>query len=287
MGQRISRAKASIKQSGLGFAMPPADELPGQARPPSCTSCTSSSTRATPRVPAPTSSGRTSRPRRSGWPGSWSSLVPDEGEAAGLLALMLLTDARRPARPTADGSIVPLADQDRSLWDAAEIAEGVALITRTLGAGPIGPYQLQAAIAAIHDEAPTAADTDWHEILALYEVLEQVSPGPVVTLNRAVAVAMVDGPRAGLAVLGTLDDDARMAQNHRAGRGPRPPAGTGRRTGRGARRLGERRASRGACRNSATCCCGRPRSARADAARPPPEPVAEVRRAARSGGDPV
>ena len=128
---------------------------------------------------------------------------------------MLLTDARRAARTTADGSIVPLADQDRARWNAAQIEEGVALVTRTLGSRPIGPYQLQAAIAAVHDEAPSAADTDWRQILALYDVLAQVSPGPVVTLNRAVAVAMVDGPRAGLAVLGTLDDDARMAQNHR------------------------------------------------------------------------
>ena len=100
---------------------------------------------------------------------------------------------------------MPLAEQDRELWNTAQIEEGVALITRTLGTAPIGPYQLQAAIAAVHDEAATAEDTDWPQILALYEVLEQVSPGPVVTLNRAVAVAMVDGPKAGLALLGTLD----------------------------------------------------------------------------------
>jgi len=138
-----------------------------------------------------------------------------EGEVAGLLALMLLTDARRAARTTADGSIVPLAEQQRSLWNSAQIEEGVALLTRTLGTAPIGPYQLQAAIAAVHDEAPSADETDWPQILALYEVLERVSPGPVVTLNRAVAVAMVYGPRAGLALLGTLDSDERMAHNHR------------------------------------------------------------------------
>ena len=137
--------------------------------------------------------------------------MPAEGEVAGLLALMLLTDARRAARTDADGSLVPLAEQDASCWNAAQIEEGVALITRTLGTAPVGPYQLQAAIAAVHDEAPSAEETDWPQILALYEVLERVSPGPVVTLNRAVAVAMVHGPRAGLAVLGTLDADERMA----------------------------------------------------------------------------
>jgi RNA polymerase sigma factor (sigma-70 family) len=142
-------------------------------------------------------------------------LVPGEPEVAGLLALMLLTDARRTARSDADGMIVPLAEQRRELWDRDQIEEGVDLITRTLGTGLVGPYQLQAAIAAVHDEAPGPADTDWTEILALYDVLEQVSPGPVVTLNRAVAVAMVHGPRAGLAVLGTLDDDDRIARSHR------------------------------------------------------------------------
>jgi predicted RNA polymerase sigma factor len=141
--------------------------------------------------------------------------LPDEGEVTGLLALMLLTDARRAARTHADGSLVPLAEQQRELWHAAQIAEGVALLTRTLGRTPIGPYQLQAAIAAVHDEAPSAEETDWPQILALYEVLERVSPGPVVTLNRAVAVAMVHGPRAGLALLGTLEADDRMAHTHR------------------------------------------------------------------------
>jgi predicted RNA polymerase sigma factor len=111
--------------------------------------------------------------------------------------------------------IVPLAEQDRGLWDRAEIEEGIAIVTRTLGTTFVGPYQLQAAIAAVHDEAPSAGETDWPQILALYEVLEQVAPGPVVTLNRAVAVAMVDGPRAGLALLGTLDDDQRLANTHR------------------------------------------------------------------------
>jgi predicted RNA polymerase sigma factor len=142
-------------------------------------------------------------------------LVPDDGEVAGLLALMLLTDARRAARTDAYGSLVPLADQDRSRWDPEQIAEGIALVSATLGRAPIGPYQLQAAIAALHDEAATAGETDWPQIVALYEVLERVSPGPVVTLNRAVAVAMAGGPLAGLALLGTLDADDRMTHNHR------------------------------------------------------------------------
>ncbi|CAI7973764.1 RNA polymerase sigma-70 factor, ECF subfamily [Frankia sp. Hr75.2] len=142
-------------------------------------------------------------------------LLPGEGEVAGLLALMLLTDARRAARTDADGSIVPLAEQRRELWDAAAIAEGQALLTRTLGRGPVGPYQLQAAVAAVHDEALTAEETDWPQILALYDVLTQVAPGPLVTLSRAVALAMVHGPRAGLALLGTLDGDQRTANTHR------------------------------------------------------------------------
>jgi RNA polymerase sigma factor (sigma-70 family) len=142
-------------------------------------------------------------------------LLPEETEVAGLLALMLLTDARRAARTDAHGRIVPLADQHRDLWDTAAIAEGQAILTRTLGTGPVGPYQLQAAIAALHDEALTAEATDWPQILALFDVLTAVAPGPVVTLSRAVAVAHVHGPRAGLALLGTLDSDERMTHSHR------------------------------------------------------------------------
>ena len=143
------------------------------------------------------------------------ALRPDDGEVAGLLALMLLTDARRAARTTADGALVALAEQDRSLWDRAEIEEGVALVTATLARAPVGPYQLQAAIAAVHAEAPSARETDWPQILALYRLLERVGPNPMVTLNHAVALAMVDGPRAGLALLATLDGDARVANHHR------------------------------------------------------------------------
>jgi RNA polymerase sigma factor (sigma-70 family) len=133
-------------------------------------------------------------------------LPDDDGEVAGLLALMLLTDARRPARVRADGGVVPLAEQDRSRWDRAAIAEGVALVEDALATKPVGPYQLQAAIAAVHAEAPSAEETDWPQVLALYEVLERVSPGPMVTLNRAVAVAMVRGPQAGLELLDALDE---------------------------------------------------------------------------------
>jgi predicted RNA polymerase sigma factor len=142
-------------------------------------------------------------------------LLPDQAEVAGLLALMLLTDARRAARTDPDGRIVPLADQQRDLWNTAAIAEGQAILTRTLGTGPIGPYQIQAAIAALHDEAATAGTTDWPQILALYDVLTTVAPGPVVTLSRAVALAHVHGPRAGLVLPATLDTDERMAHTHR------------------------------------------------------------------------
>ncbi len=137
------------------------------------------------------------------------------GEVAGLLALMLLTDARRAARTGPGGALVPLAEQDRARWDRAAIVEGTELVTAALSRAPLGPYQLQAAIAAVHAEARTAADTDWPQIDALYRVLERVAPNPVVTLNRAVAVAEVSGPDAALDLLAGLDDDPRMAGNHR------------------------------------------------------------------------
>jgi predicted RNA polymerase sigma factor len=145
-------------------------------------------------------------------------LLPDDGEVTGLLALMLLTDARRPARTRPDGSLVPLAEQDRQKWDQAQIAEGIALISAALPQGGVGPYQLQAAIAAVHDEAKIMADTDWPQILGLYDLLELTAPAgsnPFTTLNRAVAVAMVHGPEAGLEVLATLAADKRMAGHHR------------------------------------------------------------------------
>ena len=134
---------------------------------------------------------------------------------AGLLALMLLTDARRPARTRPDGGLVPLAEQDRSLWDRAAAAEGLALVAHTLATAPVGPYQVQAAVAAVHTEAARAEDTDWRQVAGLYGVLDALAPGPMVTLNRAVAVAMAEGPSAGLALLAPLDADRRMAAHHR------------------------------------------------------------------------
>lgn len=214
MAQRISRAKQTIKGSGARFDLPPEGERPERLRVVLHVlylifneGYTASAGPSLQRGDLTVEAIRLTR--------MLHGVLPGEGEVAGLLALMLLTDARRAARTDAEGMIVPLAEQDRSRWDRAEIEEGVALVTRTLGTTFVGPYQLQAAIAAIHDEAPSADETDWPQILALYEVLEQVAPGPVVTLNRAVAVAMVDGPRAGLALLGTLDEDQRMAHTHR------------------------------------------------------------------------
>jgi predicted RNA polymerase sigma factor len=140
-------------------------------------------------------------------------MLPDDGEVAGLLALMLLIDARRPARTDAAGELVPLTEQDRSLWDRVLISEGVALLDNAMGSGPVGEYRLQAAIAAVHDRARTAEDTDWPQILGLYGLLERVTDNPVVTLNRAVATAMAEGPSAGLAVLETVDE--RLAGHYR------------------------------------------------------------------------
>jgi RNA polymerase sigma factor (sigma-70 family) len=141
-------------------------------------------------------------------------LLPGDAETAALLALMLLTDARRAARVTPDGALVPLAEQDRGRWDRGLIAEGAALIEQTLAASrALGPYQLQAAIAAVHDEAASVEDTDWAEVLALYELLATVSPGPMVALGKAVATAMVHGPAAGLAALSDLAET--LAANHR------------------------------------------------------------------------
>lgn len=139
------------------------------------------------------------------------ALLPDDSEATGLLALMLLTDARAPARLTARGELVPLHDQDRTLWKAESIRRGVELVTRALTMGDVGQYQLQAAIAAVHDEAPSQEATDWRQIVAIYRLLLRVSPSPVTRLNHAVAVAMADGPAAGLALL----DDPRLDRDRR------------------------------------------------------------------------
>jgi predicted RNA polymerase sigma factor len=141
-------------------------------------------------------------------------LLPDDGEIAGLLALMLLTDARRPARTGPGGELIPMDEQDRGRWVTGMIAEGVALITSALRGGPPGRYQLQAAIAAVHDEAATAADTDWPQIVALYELLLQASDNPAVALNHAVAVAMARGPQAGLDLISDLEADQRISAGH-------------------------------------------------------------------------
>jgi RNA polymerase sigma factor (sigma-70 family) len=210
IGQRISRAKAKLQ--GAGFAMPPASEQPERLAAVLHVlylifneGYTASSGASLHRVELSTEAIRLTRQLR--------AQLPAEGEVAGLLALMLLTDARRPARTTADGALVPLPEQDRTLWDAKAIAEGTELITSTLQTAPVGPYQLQAAIAAVHDSAGRAEDTDWREILMLYELLESTAPGPMVTLNRIVAVAMVHGPSAGLALLD--DVDAALQGHHR------------------------------------------------------------------------
>jgi predicted RNA polymerase sigma factor len=139
----------------------------------------------------------------------------DNAEVAGLLALMLLTNARRAARTGPDEELIPLDKQDRSLWDRLEISEGIELLTAALTRGSVGLYQLQAAIAAVHDEAERTEDTDWPQILALYELLKRVSPGPMVTLNHAIAAAMVHGPAKGLQLLRALDADPRLASHYR------------------------------------------------------------------------
>ncbi len=214
MAQRISRAKQSIRRSGIPFELPPEPERAERLRVVLHVlylvfneGYTASAGPSLQRTDLTAEAIRLTR--------ILHGLLPRESEVAGLLALMLLTDARRAARADAEGMPVQLADQRRELWDRPQIDEGVELLTRTLGSGAVGPYQLQAAIAAVHDEAVSDEETDWPQILALYDVLERVAPGPIVTLSRAVAVAKVHGPRAGLAVLGTLDGDERLAQTHR------------------------------------------------------------------------
>ncbi|MGV9763442.1 RNA polymerase sigma factor [Micromonospora tulbaghiae] len=214
MSQRIRRAKQRIEAAGARFTLPsPADRderLGAVLRVLYLIfneGYTASSGEALHRAELTGEAIRLTRELR--------RLLPDDGEIAGLLALMLLTDAHRAARTGPDGELVPLAEQDRGRWDRDAVAEGVALVTEALTWSAPGPYQVQAAIAAVHAEAPTAEDTDWRQIVALYRVLARVAPNPMVTLNQAVAVAMVDGPRAGLALLATLDADDRTAGHHR------------------------------------------------------------------------
>ena len=214
MTRRITRAKQQIKDSGVPFRLPARAERAERLAVVLHTlylifteGYAATSGHSLYRVELSTEAIRLTR--------MVHQLLPDDGEVAGLLALMLLTDARRHARTTANGELVPLADQDRTLWDADKIAEGVALVTEALPRGTAGPYQLQAAIAAIHDESPSAEQTDWPQIKALYELLLQISDNPVIALNHAVAVAMADGPTSGLQRLETLATDKQLAEDHR------------------------------------------------------------------------
>jgi len=214
IGQRISRAKQSIKTSGVPFSMPDVDE---RAQRLSSVlhvlylvfneGYTTSSGAELHRSDLSNEAIRLTR--------EVHKLLPDNGEVAGLLALMLLTDARRAARTGGNGELIPLDEQDRTLWDGQVIAEGVALVSAALSKGSVGEYQLQAAIAAVHDEAARAEDTDWPQIRALYGVLMRMTDNPLVALNHAIATAMVDGPIAGLESLAPLQDDERLRGNHR------------------------------------------------------------------------
>jgi RNA polymerase sigma factor (sigma-70 family) len=214
MAQRISRAKASIKSSQVPFSMPAGAERAARLSAVLHVlylifneGYASSSGPHLQRTDLSNEAIRLAR--------TLHDLLPEDGEVAGLLALMLLTDARRAARTGPSGELIPLDEQDRALWDPALIAEGVALVSSALPRGSVGAYQLQAAIAAVHDEAPRAADTDWPQILALYRVLERISDNPMVSLNRAIAAAMVEGPRAGLEQVEALAADPRLAGHYR------------------------------------------------------------------------
>jgi RNA polymerase sigma factor (sigma-70 family) len=214
VAQRISRAKASIKDAGAQFTTPDDSERPGRLAAVLRVlylifneGYTASSGPSLNRVELTAEAIRLTR--------QLHAELPDDGEVAGLLALMLLTDARRVARTGADGGLVPLPEQDRSRWNRDAIAEGCALIEKSMSTAVIGAFQIQAAIAAVHDEAETAQDTDWPQILGLYDLLTILSPGPMVTLNRVVALAMVRGPVAGLAALEAAEDDSALAGHHR------------------------------------------------------------------------
>jgi RNA polymerase sigma factor (sigma-70 family) len=214
IAQRISRGKHRIKDSGIPFSLPAEHERAGRLRVVLHVlylifneGYAASFGRFLRRDELTAEAIRLSRELR--------RLLPNDGEVAGLLALMLLTEARRKARTRPEGTLVPLEEQDRSRWNQQLIQEGRVLITDALSRTQLGPYQLQAAIAAVHAEAAHAEDTDWPQILALYELVERTSPNPIVTLNRAVAVAMVRGPQAGLDLLRTVDDDKRTAEHHR------------------------------------------------------------------------
>jgi predicted RNA polymerase sigma factor len=213
MGPRISRAKQQIRAAGARFELPPAPERSERLAVVLHVlylifneGYTATSGEDLVRPDLTVEAIRLAR--------MLHRLVPDDGEVAGLLALMLLTDARRAARTGPAGELIPLGEQDRSRWDSSAIAEGTALVSDALGRPPLGPYQLQAAIAALHDEAADTDSTDWPQIVQLYAVLDHIAPNPVVTLNRAVAVAMSDGPAAGLQMLEALDQGP-LAGQHR------------------------------------------------------------------------
>lgn len=214
MAQRISRAKQSIKASGVAFSMPGvserAERLAAVLHVLYLIFNEGYASSAGSDLHRPDLSNEAIRLAR-----MLRDLLPDEAEVSGLLVLMLLTDARRTARTNADGELVSLDLQDRSLWDRRLIDEGTALLARTLSSESVGPYQIQAAIAALHDEAPSFEDTDWPQILALYESLRAIADNPMVALNQAVASAMVHGPAAGLKQLEALDRDPRIAGHYR------------------------------------------------------------------------
>ncbi|MDX6248387.1 MAG: hypothetical protein QOF10_1747 [Kribbellaceae bacterium] len=212
MTRRITRAKQSVKTSGARFSLPPdqAERLDAVLKVIYLIFNEGYSSTAGPNLQRVELAAEGIRLAR-----LVHRLLPDDGEVTGLLALMLLTDARRPARTGQHGELVPMAEQDRSLWLADAIAEGVALITQALPRGPVGPYQLQAAIAAVHDEAPSAEETDWPQIVALYEVLLQLTDNPMVALNHVVAVAMARGAPNGLDLLSRIEGDERIAADHR------------------------------------------------------------------------
>jgi RNA polymerase sigma factor (sigma-70 family) len=214
MAQRISRAKQGIRDAGATFSIPPPSDMESRIRAVLHVlylifneGYTTSSGDEITRTDLTHEAIRLTR--------QLHTLRPDDAEVKGLLALMLLTEARRPARVDAAGRLVDLADQDRDLWNHSLIEEGVHLVTDALEQGSPGAYQIQAAIAAIHDEAEDPDDTDWPQILLLYQLLDRLAPNPMATLNRSLALALVEGPQAGLDLLATLDDDKRVASHHR------------------------------------------------------------------------
>ena len=214
MAQRITRAKQSIKASGIPFRMPTeperAERLSAVLHVLYLIFSEGYASSIGPSLHRPDLSNEAIRLTR-----AVHALLPDDGEVAGLLALMLLTDARRAARTGEGGELIPLDEQDRALWDRRLIAEGTELVSGALSRGSVGLYQLQAAIAAVHDEAAHAEQTDWPQILALYGLLRRMSDNPMVALNHAIADAMVHGPEAGLRLLAALDQDPRLSGHYR------------------------------------------------------------------------